>query len=269
MSTHEEERAFNSVAFACTAENMRDKLADYYDLPRMREEDATVIIGDPPLHTLERVNERTYSIVETGEGGYSLNAEDFQNFEREVDVAFSDRPDTEEIGRALFVGLGVAGTALAHILRNNMPPALRQRSYAHALKEFFASHDGIEESFRSMFTGKMQGRAEMVSDMYDARAMSINGLRVRLRILFDAMSDTDDMPIFYDDLITHAREHIPELYTAESQHYCDVMVMSLAQSPQKGDSMFFATLPDWLIAAAAPIRPQELRQIVSPAWQHE
>lgn len=268
MADYHPNPEFDTVMFSYAAGQFRDVLAEHYGLPRLADLATVVEVSEMPDDTLERVTERSYSIIEPGEEGiYSLNVEDYSSFSNEVDEAFPERPDTDQIARSLFVGLGVAGTALAEMLQTNIPAPLKKRTHAQMLRDFFASHDGVEEALRVMFTDKLRERAEMSDGMYDARAMSINGLRLRLRILFDAVGHNQLIPVRYDELILRAREHIPQLYKNESTHYCDVMVMSLGQSPKKGDQMFFATLPDWLIAAAAPLRPQEFQHFHSPAWR--
>ncbi len=248
-----------------------DAMADFYDLENLATDSAKVIIGYPVDGGLERVSDRTYSIMRTN-GNYSLNHEDYNLFEDELEYTLSGpagelRVEAAQIAQRIFVGIGVANVAIHEMLGKHPPSPLREQSHAEALRLFFTSTTDIRQGFNSIFyEPEVKDRAEMTTELKDATAMSINGLRFALRLLFDVPKAEELTGVEYGMLIYKSQKAIRALYERDAKHYVDVSVVGLGQNPKKGDTMFFNALPDWLVAAAVPMRPESFKHFFAKGW---
>lgn len=247
-----------------------DLLSDHYGLRNLSKDSAKVSIGEPTADCIERVVDRAPSIQRTN-GDYTFNAEDFQIFEDELDYVLPpEMGDAEEVARKLFVGLGVAGTALQEIMGKNPVSVLKEESHAKQMYEFFASHDAINQTFVEIFDDPgFKERAEMTKDLDDERAIAINGLRLSFALLYSIQGMGNVIGVEQEDLKQSSRTQISYAYERDINYYMNPVVIGLNQNPKVADRMFFNSLPTWIIAAAAPMQLKSFSHLLSRGWQRD
>lgn len=246
-----------------TAEQL---IGGFYDLPQIAGANSSTAIGVTNEDHVERVLDRVYSI-QKNHTGYSLNDEDF--LELEYDIAYMLPPeyDSDTISRRLFIGMGVAGTAVREIWARHDTAFFKRSQHQDLMKEYFCSKVDIDAMIGKIFDHPdISDRKEMTEDLTDKDATRINGLRLRQRILFDASGMAEFIGIEQYDLIQAARKAILEKYKVNGEFYDDVMVVGLGQAAKEGDKLFFDALSDFTIASATPLPPQQAKHLFSPAW---
>lgn len=246
-----------------------DLLAAHYGLPQLEKDSAIIDIGTPGPDCIERVVDRTHAIQRVN-GNYTFNAEDYQIFEDELEYVLAPNTETDDIARKLFVGIGVAGTALHEVFGKHPVSPLKEESHAKMVHEFFASHAAIDAAFMAVFDEEaVHERAQMTSGLTDDRAIAINGLRLCTTILYEVPGMHAVIGIDKLELARHARAHIRNSYQRDAGYYSQVLVGGLNQSPKVADRMFFNSLPNWVIAAATPMRFRSFEHLLSKAWNHD
>ncbi len=173
--------------------------------------------------------------------------------------------------RRMYVGMGLAAVVASSQISRYAAEGKHQR-YADELREFFASHTAVDRAFSEIFPeDELRDRSYMTNIMSDKQATAVNGLRLRLRLLLGAYAESEDyhsLPTV-TNLTDSARGLIRRRYDLDGGVYTDVSVVGLCLSAGIGDQMFFRTLPDWVIAMAAPMTETELLGIQSEAWRQQ
>lgn len=265
-----DERAQFASQVTSDLHTIEQAIGDFYNLPSIGKTPTKINIGYPEDGQLERLIDRNYAISRCN-GSYSFNYEDFEQFEKEVADILSPEVDCEVTSRRLFIGLGVAGTAVRELWDKPEVAPFKHAKYRDAVTEFFSSKDDIEEMIQGIFCDpEFLERAEMTKWLTDGRALSINGLRLRNRLLFDTTAMPEFVGVEYADLIQAARKVIPEsYYNRDGELYSDILSIGLGQSPKGGDKLFFDALSDYTIATATPMRPESAKHLLSPAWSKD
>ena len=253
-------------------------LSQYYELPQLLGREEAVVIGRENEECLERVTDRK-NFVEIVEGGYVLNANDCALFSEELEYVLVEDQFNEDIGTMLFIGLGVAGDVAFEALskvRQDINP-LKAKPHYEALEQFFESPRDVQEVFQTLFIDLLEpdedggvklGMTERLNSASGAeRVDAINGLRLRLHLLLAVPEVKDTIGINNRTLVTAAQKQIRDIYDRDIEDYRKY-VKRFGQNEKGADKMFFDNLPDWLIAAATPIRDQQLVPIFSKAWNY-
>jgi hypothetical protein len=204
-------------------------------------------------------------------GHFILCLDDLYMFEREATACYAEAD--EDSMRRLYIGMGLAGSAIATMLAGKRPQSNPRKSdaFGEQLRDFFSSHDDIEETFRALFSRPgFESRAHMVHDISDKRAIQINGARLRLGLLASMPSVMDYIGTEPDKLTEGARADIVDSYRRDIDHYFDILTLGLSQSPDKVDKNFFTGLSDFVIAAATPIDfKRATSHLFSEGWQRD
>lgn len=255
---------------AAAQEDLRcfeELLGDFYAIDTLRSMAAPLTIGVASDDNLERLSDRQYSIMRTN-GSYSLNTDDYSEFES--DLSFLDENklvQLEPIARKMFIGLGVAGTAIREIWGMKGVSMFKRGRHKEAVTDFLASKDDIQSMVSTIFSDEgFAERGAMADEVSDERSMSINGLRLRLRTLFDASGVQEYIGLDYSELIDGARSGIKKLYGRDGGFYEDLLFIALGQPPQQGDKLFFNAISDFTLAAATPIRPEAASHLLARPW---
>lgn len=251
----------------------RETLSQNYKIDQILNDQRPLVIGKYPEYNngnfVERTTERT-DYIDAYDKEYVLNREDYDSFELEMEdvLGFDYDKDIKKIAHVTFIGLGVGRTAIRHMFGNNVPVDHKKEQYAQMLGDFFSSHDDIEEMLVGVFDlPDFEERASMANVLTDKRAESINGLRMCMRVLFDTSYVLEETGMEYYDLIDGAKQYIKRSYfNAENQTVNDLMT-ECGSKPLKIDEHFFDRLPDWIIAAATPMRPNQLKALFAKSWQ--
>ena len=254
-------------------------LAVYYDLPQMMQHGSKITIGHVNEECLERVTERKYA-AEIVEGDYVLNSADCETFVEELEYVLEDVVYSPDLGTKLFVGLGVAGTAaleaFSQVKRNINP--LKAKPHYEVVSQFFESPKDIDEVFQSLFIDRVETdggtgtKLAMTENLHTTKAGAervdaINGLRLRFHTLLGVPEVREALGISNSTLTRAAQQQIRKIYDRDQEDYND-WAKRFGHSDKAADKMFFDALPDWLIAAATPIRDPQLAPIFSKAWQY-
>lgn len=200
--------------------------------------------------------------------------EQFEDFEEDFEKLWGDDrlPDSRIIAHQLYIGKRVAAQAFYEKLIQNPPAELKKKQYEIEKSNLLCSKNDIEEKFREIFSDEqIQERAFMTSDLFDDRAEMINLERIALRVLFDSgvMNQSEESKIYYDELIVASTEHIKNRYFDLSNGFKTDLLTSFGMQPETIDRQFFEGLPDWIIAAATPIRSEAYDHLFSDAWQKD
>ncbi len=193
------------------------------DLPNM----PTLVVGDEDAQqTLERVTDRQYSIVRANDH-YSMSLADLDELEQ--DVSYMLPPETEYAGvsRKLFIGLGVASTVIREVSAAVKVSESKREEHFNFMKEFYGSHLGIEEGLLAVFSDveTMARSFAMAERLTDERAMTINGLRLRIGMLLDAPGMEGFVGVSRYTMAEYARVAIQKRYEREAAtlyRYCCV-----------------------------------------------
>ena len=217
------------------------------------------------------VSDRLNYITESTDS-FLLHPDKFEDFDSEVETVWGDdrSPDSRLIAHKLFIGLGIASVAIQRMLLVYQPSDLKRDQYNQQLSEVFASSNDIEEKFCEIFSEDgFEDRAFMASGIFDERAQKINGLRMCFRMLFDSglMLEDQESSVHYDELITAASEYIKKDYSSLPNAFKADLLMLCGKNPEAIDKQFFDELPDWVIAAATPLRPNAYKHLFSRSWQ--
>lgn len=200
--------------------------------------------------------------------------EQFEDFEEDFERLWGDdrSPDSRLIAHQIYIGKRVAAQAFLEKLIQNPPSELKQKQYEIEKSNLFRSKNDIEEKFIEIFSDEqIQERAFMTSGLFDHRAEIINLERIALRVLFDSgmMHQNEESKIYYDELIEASTEYIKNRYFGLPNGFKTDLLTSFGKQPEIIDRHFFEDLPDWIIAAATPMRPNSIKSLFSPAWQRD
>lgn len=222
--------------------------------------------GEPQQGTAPN---RPTSIVRLSANDYIMYRAHYESFKEDFQHAYNSESNPE-IALKIFVGLGIAGALMQDRFANNQPSPLKQESHAKHIQEYFADHDPIDQTFREIFhEPEMSDRAFMTESLTDTRAMFINGLRLRFATLFASEAVVEYIEIDSEKLMQGARKKIRAIYERDIEPYSEVVVFGMGQDPKFADEMIFNSLPDWLIAAAAPASMRSIEHLFSEGWKHD
>jgi hypothetical protein len=240
------------------------RMAAFYDRPKMATD------ADIAFRTTSKGLERHSALrgPDRDEGTFIFDVEDFTSFYQEFSSYMNpngveDEQQLLDAAAKLFIGIGI-GTHLAQRdISDPRVPSTKQR--LKAVREVFTSKDDIAELFMSLTDDN--NLSFMSRHIHDSAIMKINGLRVGMRYLYDAVPEATD-PYDLIRLQEIARANLQELIRSEANFYVDLSVFSFGQAPEQGEKTFAYWLPDWLVAIATnPIRRESLQHLNSEAWK--
>jgi hypothetical protein len=265
MDIHEFEPSQESVNQYLHALNY--SLGVHYGLPDLLADDSDMVVGYRRSDSLEPVLERSSSIRRVDDvNAYSLNTADLSEFDDEISAMFGEKAHDPEIATKLFVGLGVAGSAALELLSRTSKEvdSTKEKSHFKMVAEFFNSANDIHNTFKDVFmellepNGQASPKLGMTEKIPGERAAAINGLRFRFLVLMNVPDVVEWTGVDYRQFVELARQEIG---------YHRTIVRNLGHNEKRADRLFFDNLPDWLIAAATPVRDAQVQRIFSQAWQ--
>lgn len=244
-------------------------LANRFSLPELSKAILPVEVGNITGDCLERVTDRTYCIQGAGDH-YTLNGEDFGMFADELDYVFESHDQAEVVAEKLFVGMGIAGTALREMLGRSNISSLKEKSYARQVNEFLTDHSDIEEAFVEIFADEgLEVGMAMTSELSDERVVAVNGLRASLALLYGVNKDLEEyIGVGPEELQQKSRLEVQRTYEREIIYYLNIAA-GLNQTPKSANAMFFNALPAWVIAASTPMSLSALSHFASEGWRRD
>lgn len=249
-----------------TARNIASSLGEYFGRSDLFDDFS---VNGLDITTDSR--ERSYSAL-YHHGVYQVDQRDLTDLEDDI-LQTNYTGDSRSIAVELYMGLGLAGTLVRGELERTRSNT-RTYERKEVLDELFCDKSSITDAFKLYFVNTygeaFSERAYMVNGMTDARAISVNGLRMRLLFLSTALNEAPALEAYKPGVLTGlAQAFVTQEYARNGATFTDISVVGLGQHPIEGDKMFFNTLPDWIIAALAPMRPAECVHLFSEAWKQD